>query len=140
EAFQKALIGDEPARVRTARVGVIQSALRVAEFPIARREAELLLKTEPHNPEALSLFGDSLWASGLFDDAETKYRDALSIAPEMARAHHGMARSLLARSLLDDAMGQAQAALRLAPRDLEIHHTVGTIYERMHNYAAAAAA
>src|SRR5206468_6103436 len=48
--------------------------------------------------------------------------------------------SLLARSQLDDAMGEAQAALRLAPRDLEIHHTVGTIYERMHNYEEAASA
>src|SRR5439155_16744962 len=105
-----------------------------------RREAELLLKSEPRSPEVLSLSGDSLWASGLFDDAETKYRDALEIAPELARARHGMARSLLARSQLDDAMGEAQAALRLAPRDLEIHHTVGTIYERMHNYEAAAAA
>ena len=140
EAFQKALIAEEPSRVRTARVGVIQSALRVAEFPIARREAELLLKSEPRSAEVLSLYGDSLWASGLFDDAETKYRDALGIAPELARARHGMARSLLARSQLDDAMGEAQAALRLAPRDLEIHHTVGTIYERMHNYEAAAAA
>jgi tetratricopeptide (TPR) repeat protein/predicted aspartyl protease len=140
EAFQKALTADDPGRARTARIGVIQSALRVAEFPIARREAEHLLSSEPRSPEVLSLYGDSLWASGLFDDAEAKYRDALSLSPELARARHGVARSLLARSQLDGAMGEAQAALRLAPRDLEIHHTVGVIYERMHNYEAAAAA
>jgi Flp pilus assembly protein TadD/predicted aspartyl protease len=140
EAYQKALTADDPARVKTARVGVVQSALRVAEFPIARREAELLLKSEPRSPEVLSLYGDALWASGLFDDAEGNYRDALGIVPDMARAHHGIARSLLARSQLDNAMDEAQAALRLAPRDLEIHHTVGVIYERMHNYEAAAAA
>src|SRR5262249_46652461 len=40
----------------------------------------------------------------------------------------------------DEAMNEAQAALRLAPRDLEIHHTVGTIYERTHQFEAAAAA
>ena len=43
EAFQKALAAEDPSdsqRVRTARVGVVQSALRVAEFTIARREAE----------------------------------------------------------------------------------------------------
>ena len=50
--------------------------------------------------------------------------------PELARGHHGMARSLAARSKLDEAMDEAQAALRLSPRDLEIHHTVGAIYER----------
>ena len=51
-----------------------------------------------------------------------------------------MAKSLAARGRLTDAMGEAQAALRLAPRDLEIHHTVGTIFERMHQYEEAAAA
>src|SRR5205823_5911976 len=125
---------------RTARVGVVQSALRVAEFVVARNEAEQLLASDRQNAQVLSLYADSLWASGLFDDAESKYRDALSLEPEQARARHGIARSLLARSQLDQAMNEAQAALRLSPRDLEIHHTVGTIYERMHNYEAAAAA
>ena len=99
DAFQKALAAQDPSdsqRVRTARVGVVQSALRVAEFTIARREAEQLLSSDPRSPEVLSLYGDSLWASGLFDEAETKYRDALAVVPEQARAHHGIARSLLA--------------------------------------------
>src|SRR5947207_9453413 len=88
----------------------------------------------------MALHGDTLWASGLFEQAETRYRDALAVAPELARGHHGMAKSLAARGRLTDAMGEAQAALRLAPRDLEIHHTVGTIFERMHQYEEAAAA
>jgi predicted aspartyl protease/cytochrome c-type biogenesis protein CcmH/NrfG len=121
-----------------ARAGVVQSALRVAEFGVARAEAEGLAKDAPRNPEALSLYGDALWASGLFQAAEDEYRDALSMAPELARGLHGMARSLAARNQLDAAMSDAQAALRLAPRDLEIHHTVGTIYERMHKYEEAA--
>ena len=86
------------------------------------------------------MYGDALWASGLFEEAEARYREALALTPELPRGLHGMARSLLARNQLDDAMNQAQAALRLAPRDLEIHHTVGAIYERMHKYEEAAAA
>ena len=78
--------------------------------------------------------------AGLFEEAEERYRDALALAPELARGHHGMARSLAARSKLDEAMDEAQAALRLSPRDLELHHTVGAIYERMHQYEEAAAA
>src|SRR5262249_45748598 len=140
EAYEKALDSDDLARVRRARAGVVQSALRIAEFNIARSEAEKLLTSDPRNPDALSLYGDSLWASGLFDDAETKYRDALSLAPELPRGHHGLVRSLLARSQLTEAMNEAQAALRAALRDLEIHHTVGTIFERMHRYEEAAAA
>jgi predicted aspartyl protease len=140
DAYRSALASDDSGTARQARAGVIASALRVAEFELARREADVLVKAAPRDAEALSLYGDSLWAAGLFDQAEDKYREALAISPELARGRHGIAKSLLARTKLDEAMGQAQAALRLSPRDLEIHHTVGTIYERMHKYEEAAAA
>lgn len=141
DAYQNAVRGDEDSeRTRLARSGLIQAALRVAEFDTARHEAETLVKSAPRDAGAISLYADSLWASGLFEEAEARYRDALGIAPELARGFHGVARSLLARSQLDAAMNEAQAALRLAPRDLEIHHTVGSIYERMHKYEEAAVA
>ena len=103
-------------------------------------QGEALAKAAPRDADAMALYGDSLWASGLFEEAELRYRDALAFAPELPRGFHGMARSMLARSQLDEAMNQAQAALRLAPRDLEVHHTVGAIYERMHKYEEAAVA
>jgi tetratricopeptide (TPR) repeat protein len=140
EAFQRALAIAPPDDVRTARAGVIQAALRVAEFDLARLEAEKLVAAAPKSPEAIALHADALWSAGLFEEAEARYQDALALAPDLARGHHGMARSLAARSRLEDALEQAQAALRLAPRDLEIHHTVGSIYERMHRYEEAAAA
>jgi len=140
EAYRNALKGLPPDAVRRPRIGVISSALRVAEFDLARDEAERLFASEPTNPEAMALYGDALWASGLFQDAESKFRDALAAAPDLARGHHGMAKSLAARAKLDEAMDEAQVALRLSPRDMEIHHTVGTIYERMHKYEEAATA
>ncbi len=138
EAYRNALRSTDSRIVRTARAGVIQSALRVADFDTARREADTLFEAEPGNAEAISLYADTLWASGLFEEAETKYRDALALEPALARAHHGIARSLAARSQLEAALTEAQAALKLAPRDLEIHHTVGSIYERMHRFEQAA--
>jgi tetratricopeptide (TPR) repeat protein len=140
DAYQKALKTAERGNDRQARIGVIQMALRTAEFDIARHEAETLIKGFPHSAEALSLYGDSLWAAGQFEQAESKYKDALAAEAQLARGHHGMAKSFAARTRLDDAMNEAQAALRLSPRDLEIHHTVGTIYERMHKYEEAASA
>ena len=140
EAYRNAVKTDDSLTMRQARAGVVSSALRVADFDLARREADTLVKAAPRDPEAVSLYGDSLWASGLFDSAEESYRGALAMSPELARGRHGLAKSLLARTKLDEAMNEAQAALRLAPRDLEIHHTVGTIYERMHKYEEAAAA
>lgn len=138
EAYRQALKSGDARLVRPARAGVIQSALRVAEFDIARAEAETLFRVEPTSPDAISLYADTLWSSGLFEEAETKYRDALAAEPGLARARHGLARSLAARSRLDEALDEAQAALRRSPRDMEIHHTVGTIYERMHRYEQAA--
>ncbi|MEP7304964.1 MAG: aspartyl protease family protein [Acidobacteriota bacterium] len=140
EAYRNAVKTDDSLTMRQARAGVVSSALRVADFDLARREADTLVKAAPRDPDAVSLYGDSLWASGLFDSAEENYRGALAMSPELARGRHGLAKSLLARTKLDEAMNEAQAALRLAPRDLEIHHTVGTIYERMHKYEEAAAA
>jgi len=140
DAYQKALTSVGSDDVRSARSGVVQSALRIAEFDLARREAEALVKSAPLAPHARALYGDALWAAGLFDEAEEQYRDALSSASDLARGHQGMAKSLAARSRLQEAMAEAQIALRLSPRDLEVHHTVGTIYERMHQYEEAAAA
>ena len=140
EAYRNALKTAPSENVRASRVGVISSALRVAEFDLAHKEAEKLSQSDPNSPDALSLYGDALWASGLFDEAESKYRDALAKVPDLARGHHGLARSLAARGHLTDAMNEVQAALRLAPRDMEIHHTVGTIFERMHKYEEAAGA
>jgi len=138
EAYRNAVKVAPPDWMRRARGGLIQSALRVAEFESARVEAEQLIKESPRAPETLALYGDALWASGLFEQAETKYKEALATTPELARGLHGMARSLAARGQFEPAMVEAQAALKLAPRDLEIHHTVGSIYERTHKYEEAA--
>ena len=140
DAYRNALKASPSDAVHRPRVGVIASALRVAEFDLAVQEAETLFATEPTGPESMALYGDALWASGLFKEAEDKYRDVLAAAPEMARGHHGMARVLASKSRLADAMSEAQLALRLSPRDLEIHHTVGTLFERMHRYEEAAGA
>ena len=55
EAYRNALKGVPPDSVRRPRIGVIASALRVAEFDLARDEAERLFASEPTNPEAMSL-------------------------------------------------------------------------------------
>ena len=70
EAYQKALAVQDAARLREARSGVIQSALRIAQFEIARREADKLLKASSRDAETLSLYADALWASGLFEEAD----------------------------------------------------------------------
>ena len=65
--------------------------------------------------------------SGLFEDAERRFNDSLSLDKENARAMHGLARSLAARNRLSDVLETAQAALNKDPRDAEFHHTVGSV-------------
>src|SRR5438128_741795 len=57
EAYRNALKTAPSENVRASRFGVISSALRVAEFDVARKEAEKLSESDPNSPDALSLYG-----------------------------------------------------------------------------------
>src|SRR5262245_23484390 len=70
DAYQRALRASSPADPRATRTGLIQAALRIAEFATARAEASTLLKSSPTDPRAMTLYADALWASGLFEEAE----------------------------------------------------------------------
>ncbi len=140
DAYRNATRVGPPDLVSRARSSLVVAALRIAEFDEARIEAEKLVHASPKSADILSLYGDALWASGLFEQSEAQYKEALAIVPELARGLHGMARALAARGQIEQGMDEAQAALRLAPRDLEIHHTVGTLFERLHKYEEAAIA
>lgn len=131
-----ALDADVPLK-RRAHAGIALMLLRIGDFPAARAEAEGIVEGPP-NAAFLSLYGDTLWAYGLFEEAEASYERAVAINPDEARGHHGRARVLTARTRLAEAMVEAREAVRLAPRDPEIHHTVGVIFERQHRFSEAA--
>jgi Flp pilus assembly protein TadD len=71
DAYQRALgLANDSARDRRlARMGVVRTALRTAEFALAIREATTLVKSDPTNAESMTLYADALWSAGLFDDA-----------------------------------------------------------------------
>ena len=138
DAYNRALqTEDHDLQVR-ARAGKVKTALRIAEFDLAQKEGELLRAAAPSDPEALSLYADSLWSAGLFDEAEEVYRQALSMNKESSRARFGLARSLATRSKLEEALTEAQTAAAMAPRDGEIYAEIGEIYQRMHRFEEAA--
>jgi Flp pilus assembly protein TadD/predicted aspartyl protease len=138
QAFDRATEAEDSALVVRARKGKVRSALKVAQFAIARSEAEMLRSEASADAEALSLYGDAIWSAGLFDEADRAYRDAIARAPESARARFGVARSLAATNHLDDALAAALAASAAAPRDGEIHALIGDIYERLNRFDEAA--
>ena len=133
---QVAQSGDE-GLVARARKGKVRSALRIAEFETAWREADLLNQNETADAEARTLLGDALWASGRFDEADAAYMEALDEGGS-TRARFGLARSLASRTRLDEALDEAQKASAEAPQDPEIHALVGLIYERLNRFDQAA--
>ncbi len=123
-----------------ARQGTVMSMLRLARFGEAYDEAILAYSAAPDNSSAVALYGDALWAQGLFGEAEEAYQAALVLDPQDGRGHHGLAKSHVTRGRLSEAMDAAQTALRYLPRDAELHHTVGKIYERMQRFEESAIA
>ncbi len=130
---------DDSLRDR-ARAGAVRAALRVAEFGIAVTQAAALGHRVATDAATLALAGDALWAAGRFDESENAYRDALALDPASPRGRLGLGKTLASRNQMEPALDQVQAALRGAPADADIRHTLGSIYERMHRYADAAAA
>ena len=137
-AYDLAARSDDASLVTRARKGRVRSALRIAEFDLAWREAELLNEGGGADPEAQTLLGDALWAMGRFDESDVAYRRALDQTPDLSRARFGLARSLATRSRLDEALQEALVTVKDAPRDPEAHALVGFIYERMNRFEQSA--
>jgi predicted aspartyl protease/Flp pilus assembly protein TadD len=138
DAFEQAKPSTDPRIRREALAGSVMSALRLGDFSHAYADAQTLMKTGVKDADAISLYGDALWAVGLFEESENRFQDAMTLQPSNARALHGMARGLAARNKLPEALDVALVAMNASGRDAEIHHTVGSIYERMHRYEEAA--
>lgn len=126
---------DDDLAARTAR---IRAALRTADFDTARVQAERLKEDAPASADALAIYGDALWASGLFDEAETAYADALSRAPLSPRARYGVARGLATRNRTTEALDAVRAALAATPDDADAHGLAAGLYERLRRFDDAA--
>ena len=134
DTFEAVKNTEDPALRREALKGCVQTALRLGDFSHAYADVQILMRIAGHDAEVLSLYGDSLWATGQFEEAEKQYQQSLALLPGNPRGLHGSARSLAAQNKLAEALDVAQVALTASPRDAEIHHTVGSIYEKLHRY------
>ena len=139
-AYDRATQTDDLGLALQARKGKIRTALKVAEFGLARQEAEKLTGGVPPDTEALALLGDAMWSNGLFDEADRAYERALAQDPNYPRARFGKAKSLATRSRLQEGLDEALAASAAAPRDGEIHAGIGDMYERLNRYDEAVVA
>ena len=137
-AFKRASQSPDAALVSLARQGKIRVELALAEFGAAQIDAAALLRDEPSSITAQTLYADSLWASGLFDEAEAVYVSALERDPESSRARYGWARSLATKNRLHEALNEALVASAASPLDPDIYHDIGQIYESLNRFPEAA--
>ncbi|MCC7007438.1 MAG: aspartyl protease family protein [Acidobacteria bacterium] len=137
DAYSKAVTTtDRPAAIRALK-GMIKAALRLSSFRLARSQAEVL-RASTGDAESLTLYGDALWADGLFDEAEGAYDTALERFPSSSRAHFGLARSLAARGRLAEALAEAERAMVMDPVDSDPVVLAGELYERLYRFDDAA--
>ena len=136
-AYDGAKQGARRDQLLRASSGLLRSLLHIAEFTRAQQEADFLFNLEPVDSEYRALYGDALWAFGLFEEAEQTYREVLAADPDSAMARHGIGRSLAARGRLEEALVELQAAIARGPRG-EFYHTLGSVHRRMQRYDLAA--
>ena len=77
----------------------------------------------PNNPRAHNNVGKVLAERGRFDDAEARFRTALSLYPDYADAHNNLAGALVQRGRFDDAIFHYRKALDLGP-SANVHHNL----------------
>jgi tetratricopeptide (TPR) repeat protein len=140
EAYERASGVADPELSTLALQGRIRTALRLSEFTIAHRLASDLRADRRDHVDAVTLFAESLWGAGLFDEAEQAFTAALAQFPESPRARFGVARSLVSHGRLDEALAEAIAARDAAQDDVDVLALLGHIYERMHRVDDAVAA
>ena len=139
KAYEVAQDTEDDSIRRSGIMGMIRTSLRLGDFTPAMATARELRENVPDDALVQAIYGDALWASGLFEEAERAYVETLEFAPDLAQGHHGLARTLAATNQLDAALESAEIALGLSPREGEFHHTAGSILERMRRYQDAAA-
>jgi tetratricopeptide (TPR) repeat protein/predicted aspartyl protease len=139
-AYEQAVGSPDPRVRMPARIGLVQSALRIGSFQKARSAAEVLREEQPSDAFAMAVYGDAMWSAGLFEEADRGYEAALALQPDVARGHNGAARILSARGQYEQALAHSRQAVSLDPREAEFHHTLGNVYERLGRYDHAATA
>ena len=121
DAYRNALKVAPPDAVRAAarrrhHVGAARRGVRTARV----RKPKRCIAADPNNPQSLTLYADALWASGLFEEAETRYqRRARRVARSGARpSRHGQgARRAQPARRGDERSADGAAAVAARSRD-----------------------
>lgn len=124
-------------RVR-AGTGMVRALLRLNLYAEAAKEGAAVAERDGALPSALSLHGDALWASGLFQEAEARYDEALKMDAADPTALHGRGRSRAARRQFEAALADVRQAIAAAPKEPAFYYTLASILEDTRQFKASA--
>jgi len=81
DTFEALKASDDPKIRRESLRGSVQTALRLGDFSHAFADVQVLMRNAGHDADAVTLYGDSLWAIGQFEEAEKQYQLGLGLVP-----------------------------------------------------------
>ncbi|NQW04115.1 MAG: aspartyl protease family protein [Acidobacteria bacterium] len=139
-AYRSARTSDDAAERVKAGTGMVRALLRLSLYAEAAREGAAVAERDGELAAAVSLHADTLWASGLFQEAEQRYQDALTLDPTDADALHGQGRALAAQRQYAPALAAVRRAIASNPRESAYHYTLASILEETRQYQDAASA
>jgi predicted aspartyl protease/Flp pilus assembly protein TadD len=126
-------------RVR-AGTGMVRALLRLSLYADAAREGAAVAARDGALASAISLHGDTLWASGMFQEAGRRYDEALLIDSGDPTALHGRGRARASRRQFDTALADVRQAIAADPKEPAFHYTLASIFEETRQYREAAEA
>jgi tetratricopeptide (TPR) repeat protein len=88
--------------------------------------------------EAHRLLSDMLHKRGVYDEAASHAREAISLDPESAYGYYSLARALLGQRRLTEAVSSAKNAIRLSDgKYSEMHFELGCVYFELEQWPEA---
>src|SRR4051812_6600441 len=81
DVFESVKASEDPRIRREALSGCVTSALRLGDFSHAYADAQMLMHSAGNDVDALALYGDSLWATGQFEESEKQFQQAMALQP-----------------------------------------------------------
>jgi len=97
-----------------------------------RAKQELLkeIQLDPNNAGAIYILGELDRRDQKWDEAISRYRQALKVDPNLGEAYLGLGYCLVNQKKYEDAISPLRTAERFMPQNPEVHNSLGTALQR----------
>jgi tetratricopeptide (TPR) repeat protein len=129
EQFRQALKLD-PNHVYSM-VGLVAISLRLGDEESAKEFSTKAIKLQPDSAELRNAIGERWMMGGspkYLPEAESRFKEALSINPKLLPAHVNLARLYISMNRIDDGIKKYNEAIIIQPQNLELRRELAAIY------------